>query len=102
MLLLNSFCAWYLDYFNDFNVVYIQIASDKPSTYKTDAKTNNFWPSAKNLLGLHNLLQCSFKFSILSSTYNWVVWGFFNSFLQVKRSFHQIAQWLKRHGMNIS
>lgn len=102
MLLLNSSCAWYLDYFNDFNVVYIQIASDKPSTYKTHAKPNNFWPSAKNLFGLHNLLQCSFKFSILSSTYNWVVWGFLNSFLQVKRRFHQIPQWLKRHGMNIS
>lgn len=69
----------FLSYFNDFYVIYIKTASDKPSTCKT--KPNNFWPWAKNLLGPHSLPQCSLKFSIPPSTYNWAVHFFLiNSF----------------------
>lgn len=66
---------FFLNSFNDFNVILdIQIASDKPSPCKTCAKSNNFWPWDKNLLGIYSLPQCSFKFSISPFTYNWAVW----------------------------
>lgn len=74
-----SFCVWYLNYFNDFDVTYIQIASDKPSTCKTHVKPwvkTLLLPWAKNLLGLLNLLQFLFKFIIPPPTYNKIVWVF--------------------------